>query len=179
MSYNDNDFEEENFYNDNILLDEGFLNRPIEDTDRGTPPPEDEVIEQEFGVNFREGMEKEIDMLKLDPRKEQDKPLVEISKEMEYMGLARDYIIGFLMNLRNMQTENNFKALPFLNARYLSNAYVFVASGGKTNEESIKAYISDKNEWYKTLREGKLDKYPYLDQTDFYRYVLIVEKFVK
>ena len=168
----DNDFEFDYSDDENILLDEAFLNEPI---DTGLDVGEDGEVMQEMEATFEQGLQQRIDIGDLDPRNPRDKPLIQIGQEMDLLGLARDYIQDFLMKLRQKQ-DDDLMVLPFLNARYVANAKIYLDEvKGKSSPESIKTYIKTRNEEYKQTREGHSDEFPYLDAADFYRYIKIDE----
>jgi len=170
--FTDEEFDLDVYDDENILLDEDFLNQPI---DAGLEiGPEGEVVQLE--ATFEQGLQKRIDIGELDPRNPRDKPLIEIGKEMDFLELARDYIQDFLLILRSKQ-DDELVILPFLNPRYVANAKVYLDSvKGKWKPESIRKYIMQKNKWYRTTREGQLDNFPYLNANDFFRYIKIDEK---
>ena len=156
-----------------ILLDEDFLDRPI---DVGIDIGQEGEVVQEMEATFEQGLQERIDIGDLDPRNPRDKPLIQIGQEMEYLGLVRDYIQDFLMNLRSKQ-DDTLMALPFLNSRYVANAKVYLDEvQGKVTPKSIEDYIKRKNKDYKESRESQGDNFPYLDKVDFYRYVKIDQK---
>ena len=127
-------------------------------------------------ATFEQGLQQRIDIGELDPRNPKDKPLIQIGQEMEYLGLARDYIQDFLMSLRAKQ-DDTLVALPFLNSRYVANAKVYLDEvEGKVTPKSMEDYIKRKNKEYKESRESQGDSFPYLDKVDFYRYVKIDQK---
>jgi hypothetical protein len=172
----DFDFDDigEGFSDDGpVLIDEDFLNRPI---DVGLEVDEEGEVVQQMEATFEQGLQQRIDIGELDPRNPKDKPLIQIGQEMEYLGLARDYIQDFLMSLRAKQ-DDTLVALPFLNSRYVANAKVYLDEvEGKVTPKSMEDYIKRKNKEYRESRESQGDSFSYLDKVDFYRYIKIDQK---
>lgn len=172
MSYYDE------FDNDEFILEEGqYFQEDFPDFKDDVEENSEDAAEsiEIFQQNFKEGQEKAIDNQNLDPRNEKDKPYVAISKELDFLELDRPFIESLLQTLRVLEEEKDFKSFPFLNPRYLANAYIYLSTGVKVNEDSMKEYIKDKNNWYKT--KNKVDEFPYLEQPDFYRYVVINQEY--
>jgi hypothetical protein len=171
MSYYEFDIEEDFFLEEEDFPFQQELPDFGDDVENSEDAQESVEI---FQQNFKEGQEKFIDNAHLDPRNEKDKPYVAISKELEFLGIDRPFVENLLQILRDLE-EKGFKSLRFLNPRYLVNAYIYLSTGVKVNEDSMKEYIKDKNNWYKT--KNKVDISPYLDQPDFYRYVVINQEY--
>jgi len=161
------------------VIDEDFFQNPVIEDEEGIEIGEGgEVVQMQ--ANYQEGLQEKIDIGELDPRKEEDKPLIEISKELNFLNLDGNYISQFLLKLRSKQREKRpLYILPFLNAKYVANAHLYLDTAkGEWSSKTMQKYIKEKNEWYKTTREGRVDSYPYLNATDFFRYVLIDEKYL-
>lgn len=180
------------FSDENVLVDEEFLQRPI---DVGLEIGEEGEVVQEMEATFQEGLQKEIDIGELDPRNPKDKPLILIGQEMRYLNISEKSINDFLMGLRARQ-DDTLLALPYLNARYVTNAKVYLDEEAEKADQNkrkklkkgdkgylehntpktMQAYIKRKNNEYKGRRESQGDPFPYLDKIDFYRYIKIDEK---
>lgn len=161
FTFDDDNFE---FSDEHFVADDDFFNRPI---DAGLEIDNEGQVEQQFEATFEQELQQKIDIGELDPRNARDKPLIQIGQEMELIGLSRDYIQTFLLELRAKQ-DDTLLALPFLNARYVANAKVYLDEvDGKVTPKSIEDYIKRRNREIEDLN---------LDKNDFYRYVKIDQK---
>jgi hypothetical protein len=145
-----------------------FEDRDFEEKDgQGSGEQEQHFEEDEprMEATFHEMQEKQIFSEELNPRSAQDKPFILLRDALLRLEQEPKYIDDAIREMRKTPS------FPTLNAVYVGNARLFLSSGQPVENKAIKKWVTDRNKQFN-------DK-EYLNETDFFRYLIIGQNIFK
>lgn len=124
-----------------------------------------EEDEPRMEATFHELQEKQVFSEELNARSAADKPFILLRDALLRLEQEPKYIDDAIREMRKTPS------FPTLNAVYVGNARLFLSSGQPVENKAIKKWVNDRNKQFN-------DK-SYLDETDFFRYLIIGQNIFK